>query len=911
MLRKLWLGIHAVLHRQQEENELTDELSVYLENAAEQKIQSGMSREQALREARAEFGSTEAVKDDVRDVGWESRLYSVAQDLRYAIRVLKNSPGFTPVAVLSLALAIGANTALFSLYDAVFLRKLPVRDPGRLVMFDWVFGSKEFNVSFSGNCNRLQEGKICTSFPVLALERMRTANRTLDDLFAFYPIEQLNVNVSGQAEIADGQVVSGDYFRGLNVPIEIGRAITPEDDRTNAAPVAVISHAYWQKRFGGDPGVTGRTVQINNVAFTIIGVTGPGFVGVFDEHAVDVSLPLTLHPLISPEAYRPGQLPVLWWLRLMGRRKAGVSLVEVQTNFAPVFHQAAWDAFQIGPVDPEDASLKFTDMPALGSKDGSGGLTDERVNLVQPMMILLAMVGLILLIACVNVANLLLAKSEARQREIAIRLAIGAGRVRVARQLLTESVLLASIAGLLGTSLAFAARNTLSALVPLGNDVVIEINWRVLTFTIAASLATGLIFGMAPAWRATRRSFDSALKEGTRSSIGRRGAVLGKTLVVVQVSLSVVLLIAAGLFLRTLRNLKQVDVGFETKNLLMFRVDPRLSGYKGNAIQPLYQRLIERVSAVPGIKAVTASRHPLLARSWRANTIHIGERKLPSAAINVVEPGFFETIGIPIVAGRGLTRRDDRSAPHVAVINKQAARRYFGNENPLGRRIGLGWNDVDWYDIVGVSGNTKYRDMRQTAPATVYISLTQEEGQQANFELRTALDPTSLIPAVRAAVQEVDNNLPIFGLKTQVAQAEESIGQERLFAELSSCFGALAVILAAIGLFGLMSYAVARRTNEIAIRMALGARQAGVLGMVIGETLVLVLFGAVIGVPSAVVAAEFTEKTLAGVLYGVTPTDPITFVVTTVGLLVIGIVAAYIPARRAASVDPMVALRYE
>jgi predicted permease len=911
MLYKFFSGTRALFRRRQEDAELSEELRVYIETAAEEKIAAGIPREEAQRAARAELGSAEAVKDDVRDAGWESRLYSVGQDLRYALRVLKNSPGFTLVTAFSLALAIGANTALFSLFDAVFLKKLPVRDPGRLVVFDWEFGSKEFDVSFSGNCNRQQERRTCSSFPSLALERMRAANRTLDDIFAFYPIEQMNVNVAGRAEIADGQVVSGDYFRGLDAPIELGRAITPEDDRTNAAPVAVISHAYWQKRFGGDPGVAGRTVQINNVAFTIVGVTGPGFVGAFDEHAVDVSLPLTLHPLISPEAYRPGQLPVLWWLRLMGRRKPGITLAEVQANLAPVFHQAAWDAFQMGPIDREDANFTFADAPTLESKDGSGGLTDERVHLVRPMMILLAMVGLILLIACANVANMLLAKSEARQREIAIRLAIGAGRFRVARQLLTESVLLACIAGLLGTLLAFAVRNTLSALVPGGNIVEIDIDWRVLTFTVAASLLTGLVFGMAPALRAMRRGFDPALKEATRSSMGRRGAVLGKALVVVQVALSVVLLIAAGLFVRTLRNLKHVDVGFDTRNLLMFRVDPRLSGYKGNAIQPVYHRLMERLSAVPGVKAVTASRHPLLARSTRANTIHIGDRKLPSAFVNVVEPGFFETMGIPIVAGRGITDRDEISAPHVAVINAQAARRYFGNQDPIGHRIGLGWNNVDWFDVVGIARSTKYYSVRQAAPATVYIALTQDEGQQANFELRTALDPTSLIPAVRAAVHEVDSNLPIFEVKTQVAQAEESIAQERLYAELSSGFGALALILAAIGLFGLMSYAVARRTNEIAIRMALGARQTGVLGMVIGETLVLVLAGAAIGIPCAVGVATVTERVLTDVLYGVTATDPVTFSVTAIGLLVIGVVAAYIPAHRAARVDPMRALRYE
>ena len=911
MLKRMASGVHAFFRHKEHEAALTEELRAFVETAAEDKMANGMSREEAMRAARAELGSAEAVKDAVRDVGWESRLFSVFQDLRYAIRVLRNSPGFAAVAVLSLALAIGANTALFSLFNAVFLKQLPVRDPGELVMFQWSSGPREFDISFSGNCNKRLTGHTCTSFPTLVVDRMRSANQTLDSIFAFYPIEQLNVNIGGNAEVSSGQLVTGDYFRGIGVPIELGRAITTDDDRLGAAPVAVITHSYWQKRFGGDANVIGRTVHINDVAFTIVGVTGPGFVGALDEQPEDLALPMALDPLIRPEASRSNQLPVLWWWRVMGRRKVGVKVEQVQANFSSVFRQAVWDAEHMGPLDPGDAKLTMADVPVLQTLDGSRGLTDERVHFVEPMTILLAIVGLILVIACVNVANMLLARAEARQREIGVRLAIGAARSRVARQLLTESVLLAVIAGLLGTAIAYALRNALVSLVPWTGGVEVEIDWRVLGFTVAISIATGLLFGMAPALRAARTGVNAVLKEGVKSSIGKHGANVGKALVVVQVALSVVLVIAAGLFMRTLRNLEHVDIGFDPRNLLLFRVDPRLSGYKGEAINPLYRRLMDRVSAIPGVKAVTASRHPLLAGSRRSNTVHIGERRLPSADVNVVAPDFFETIGIPVVEGRGINRADSAQAPHVAVVNQAAARRYFPGEDPLGHKIGLGWNDPDWFEIVGVVRDAKYTRLRQEMPPTVYIALAQGGGEQVNFELRTALEPSSLIPAVRAAVHEVDDNLPIFGMKTQVERANETISQERLLAGLSTAFGILALALAAIGLFGVMSYAVARRTSEIAIRMALGARRDGVLAMVLRETLAMVVIGAAIGVPSAVLAGQAASATLADVLYGVTPTDSLTFATASAGLLMIGVIAAYVPARRAASVDPMTALRYE
>ena len=916
MLRSIWSGARALFRRRDDDAELTEELQAYVEHAAEEKVQSGMSREEAMRAARAGVGSCEAVKDHVRDVGWESRLFSVGRDLRYAGRMLRKNPGFTIVAVLSLALAIGANTALFSLYDAVFLKRLAVKAPGELVVLDWRTppNQKPMYRSMDGTSRYDATGALTsTSFPYLFFERLRDSRpATLKSVFAFAPVEQFNVNVDGHADVASGLVATGEYFSGLDTPVAIGRIFTAEEDRAGASPVAVISFAYWQRRFGADPAIVGKVVRINNVAVTVIGVTGRGFNTPMDNQSADVTIPMALDPLVrGQDSSMNSDLPVSWWVRVMARRNAGVTREQIQASVQPLFQQTALDTWKLGPMRPGEERISLGDAPALRVLDGSRGLTDERGAFTRPITILMSIVALILLIACVNVANMLLARAETRQREIAVRLAIGAGRARVLRQLLTESILLSIVSGVLGIIFAYALRGTLPALVPWTQAVEVGLDLRVLAFTIGISLLTGLLFGVAPAIRALRMGVGQSLKEGARTSGGRSSTAVGKVLVVAQVALSVVLLVAAGLFLRTLRNLERVDVGFATDHLLLFRIDPRLSGYKPEQIQALYDRLTERFRALPGVKSVTISRHPLLAFSARVQTVSVPGKGDVRTFINLVGPGFFETMNMPLVMGRGITARDDGDAPKVAVVNQAAARKLFGTDNPIGRTLQLGVRNATPYEVVGVARDAKYRDIRQQIPPTAYLAFRQDRGSQANFELRTAVDPISIEGAVRGAVHEIDGNLPIFDVKSQTDYAEAAISQERLFAGLSSSFGGLALALAAIGLFGLMSYAVARRTSEIAIRMALGARHQSVLIMVVRETLVLVVAGIAIGLPAAWAATRVAQAQLSAVLFGLKATDPPTFAVAGVGLLLIGVVAAVIPAQRAASVDPMVALRYE
>ncbi len=915
-LRSFTSGIRALFYRRRLNAELSDELRDYIESATAEKMKNGMSREEALRAAKAEMGSAEAVKDEVRDVGWEARFYSIGQDLRYALRMLRKHPGFTTVAVLSLALGIGANTALFSLYNAVFLKRLPVQNPGDLVVFDWKIPAKGKRMYRSlDGMNRTDASGVMssTSFPYIFFERLRDSGRTtLTSVFAFAPVYQFNVNVDGQADIASGLAASGEYFSGLGASASVGRTFTTDDDRSNAPPVAVISYGYWQRRFGADPHVAGKVVRVNNLAVTIVGVSGPGFSSPMDQQAVDVTIPLAIDPLVrGPESYLTSELPVLWWTRVMARRKPGVSREQIEATVQPLFQQTALDTWKMGPMREGDDKLTIADAQTLHVLDGSRGLTDARRDFTQPIAILMSIVALVLLIACVNVANMLLARSEARQREIAVRLAIGAGRARVLRQLLTESILLSLVSGVLGTMFALGIRGTLPALVPWTEAVEIDIDLRVLAFTVGISLLTGLLFGLAPAMRALHVGVGTSLKEGARASSSRASTAIGKGLVVVQVALSVVLLVAAGLFLRTLRNLEHADLGFATDHLLLFRVDPRLSGYKPDQIQPLYDRLSERLSGVPGVKSVAISRHPLLAFSARIQNVTIPGKGDVLTYVNLVGPGFFETMNLPLVMGRGITQHDDTNSPKVAVVNQTAARKLFGTDNPLGRRVNFGVRDVSSFEVVGVSRDAKYSNVRQEVPPTAYVAIRQDAMGQANFALRTAVDPMSVAGAVRAAVHDVDGNLPIFDVKSQADYANASINQERLFAGLSTSFGGLALALAAIGLFGVMSYSVARRTSEIAIRMALGARQRGVLFMVVRETLAMVVIGIVIGAPSALGATRLAQKTLEEVLFGLKARDPLTFVIAVAGLLAIGILAAYIPARRAASVDPMVALRYE
>jgi predicted permease len=841
---------------------------------------------------------------------------SLLQDLRYGIRMLLKHPGSTAIAILSLALGIGANTAIFSLVDAVLLKSLPVREPERLVQFKWLARSRFENFHYDGT-SRTDERtglRTNTSFLRQTFEEFRDRQSALTDLFAFAPLEQVNANVNGQAEVASGQVVSGGYFTGLGVQPLLGRMIAEDDDRSAAPAVVVLSHRYWERRFGADPAAIGKQINLNNAAFTVIGVTPREFSGTMGiGSAPDLTIPLMMEPLVRGNNSSLNRQE-LWWLLLIGRLKSGATPEQAHAQLDSIFQHTALEVLQ----RDGNQALALQDYPRLVVASGRRGDTDWGWYRRQSLYLLTAVVGLVLLIACVNVASLMLARAAERQKEIAVRLALGAGRLRLLRQLLTESVLLAVAGGTLGLLFAIWGRDVLLNLRVLpGSDLSSfqgGFDWRVLAFTFAVSVLTGLIFGLAPAWRSTRIDLTPALKDTGRSSAGYSRSRLSKSLVVAQVSLSLLLLIGAGLFLRTLRNLQQIDPGFNTVNLLVFRVDPRLSGYRGERLANLYQRMFERIEAVPGVRAVTFSRHPLLSGSLGTREFAVVGRPVegnnrPSANIHIVRANFFETMELPVPLGRGLSSRDEANAPRVAVINQALARRFFPGENPVGKRLNFGSGQADEAEIVGVAQDAKYTSLRAEVPPTIYVSWLQELPRlgQMNFEVRTAGDPVNFLGAIRQAVREVDSNLPLFDVKTQVEQASQSLAQERLFAALLTFFGILALLLAALGLYGVLAHSVAQRTREIGIRMALGAETRHVLWLVISQGMLLVC----VGVAAGLAAAYWLTQWLASWLYQVSMTDPLTFGAIALLLAGVALMACWIPARRATKVDPMVVLRCE
>ncbi len=858
------------------------------------------------------------------------------QDLRYGARMLIKEPSFTLVAVITLALGIGANTALFSVLDAMLLKTLPVKEPQQLALFQAQWG-KNFNYgAYSGYTREdpVTGLTIGTSFPYQSYQHMLEQIRpesALSDIFAFGYVS-LNLLADGQAEQLNGQFVTGNYHRGLGVRPWLGRLLTDDDDRRAANPVAVLSYRYWQKRFGDNAAVIGKQINLNNRAFTIIGVTPPGFesAGQIGDTR-DVTIPLTWESQLnvdpkSSRMYGAGT----WWLRIMGRLRPGAKIEQAQAQLEAAFQQSvvehrtarntqslASGGNAISPLDPKD-------YPRLLLTSGSQGEMDSRRRYAPALYLLFGVVGLVLLIACANVANLLLARAATRRKEIGVRLALGAGRWRLMRQLLTESVLLAGVGGALGLIFALWIKDGLLAVSEWGPKALEpKLDWRVLMFTMALSLLTGIIFGLAPGWRATKASLTPSLKDGGRGS----RSSLSRGLVVTQVALSLSLLVGAGLFVQTLLNLQRVDVGFNTQNLLLFSVTPGAGGYKDERLVQLYDRMTERLEALPGVSKVTFANTPLLAQSSSRNSVYL-RRDLTAApdaeglikatgGSNVLfgRENLLESLEIPLLAGRAFTRQDDARAPRVAVVNQTFANKFFPNESPIGKRFTFNPKKPDEIEIVGLVRDAKYASQREENQPTIYLPWRQTPATMydASFYLRVMGDPTNLIAGVRQAVREIDENLPVAGFKTQVERANETLQMERLFAKLVTLFGLLAQQLASIGLFSALAYAVSQRTREIGVRMALGASQTDVLKMIVRQGMALALAGVALGLGVAYALAKYLESwmRLSRIFYGVKPTDPMTYGVVAALLTVVALIACYLPARRATRVDPMVVLRAE
>jgi predicted permease len=890
--------------------DLARELRADLELEEEEQRESGASPEEAHYAARRALGNATLIQEQTHEAwGWAT-FERLLQDVRYALRQLRRSPGFAITAILILALGIGAVTAVFSLIDAALLKMLPVENPEQLVQFKTISATFPVNDAFS--------------YP--QFKTFQKQSQVLAGAIAFRRMSKIDFEVEGHSALEDGQLVSGSYFSVLGVKAALGRTILPMDESVaGQSPVAVIGYDYWRSRFGLDPAILGKKVLLNNAAYTIVGVTEPEFYGVQPGVRIDVSVPLTTIPLINPgfaatgSPYDTLKAPFRNWLEVMGRLQPDVTKEIGEASLEPVFAQTQREivASLAGTPGDSPARREAILQMRLQLDPGGQGLAVLREQFSKPLLVVLAVVGLLLLITCANVANLLLARANAREREIAVRLAMGAGKGRLMRQLMTESLLLGLTGGALGVGLAYWGGRSLLALMAQGRSpVVLSVHpdFTVLGFALTLSLFTTLVFGTIPAWRATEVNPSQGLAQSSRSftTAGERYR-LGKSLVVVQVAISLMLLIGAGLLTRSLANLNHFYPGFNRDNVLLFSVNPTVIGYKD--VVPLYEQMQGRIRAVPGVRSVSLSVHEPLSTNVSDSSVKVqgiiprqGE-DLTAVDVEPAGPDYFRTMETPVLRGREFTSADRAGSPKVAIVNESTARHFFGDTNPIGRFVSIPAYRADesWLQIVGEVRDIKVHDLRESSTLMLYVPMFQAPEGGATFEVRTAMDPVYAETAILGAVRAIDDRLPVYSVKSLGNQFDDSLVEERLVASLSSLFGILALLLTCVGLYGLMAYAVNRRTGEIGIRMALGAERGRIARMILRETLLLVLGGLAIGIPAAIFAARL----IASQLFGLNASDPITFVAACVAMATVTLMASYLPARRAASVDPMKALRSE
>jgi len=906
LLRNITSGLRSLFRKEQVDRELNEELGAYLEMEAAEKMKQGMSRRDALRAVRLERGGLELAKEVVRSGSWESVLETYWRDVRLGVRTLLKSPGFTAVVVLTLALGIGANTAIFTLIDAVMLRSLPVPSPKQL-----------YRLGDNNSCCVMvgtQEGGSFVLYSYALYENLRDHTPEFSELAAFEPwTSDLSVRRNGSAaEPFKGEFVSANYFNTLGVRAFAGRLLAPPDDTASAPRVAVMNYHTWQQRFGLDPSVIGSTLNINGVPCAIAGVTPPGFYGdTLRSDPPDFWLPLAA----DPEKWRLPNAGVEW-LYLVGRLKSGFAPEPVQTRLTVELQQ--WLSSHRDFIPDRDRK----DIPRqyIRLTPAAGGVEKLRTDYETGLHLLVTLSALLLLIACANVANLLLARGSANRAQMAVRLALGAARSRLIRQMLTESLLLAIAGGLAGLYVAYAGAHAILLLAFRGASYV-PIDARpslpVLGFSILLSLMTGIVFGILPAWTASQADPLDALRGAGRST-GDRASVLQKSLVVAQVAFSIALLIAAGLVTQSLRNLEGQHFGFVTDGRLIVNIAPSLSGYTPDKLDGLYQRLEETMPQIPGVLSASLSWYSPLGGNNANERVYI-QGKAPDYSWTApswdrVGPHYFETIGTRLLRGRVIEERDSPGGLNVAVINETFARRFFPNEDAIGQHFGM--TDVSHsgdYEIVGIVEDAKYQDTRGPAYATFFLPLLQTppgesfRGWVGAIELHVAGRPENIESAIRKALADADPNLPVLNMMSFDEQVAHNFNQERLIARLTELFGALALILACVGLYGVTAYGVARRTNEIGIRMALGADRRRVVRMVVSGAMLQIAVGLLIGIPVALAGG----RALAHQLFGVQSYDPAVLSAAAGLLVVSALVAGLVPAMRAASIDPMKALRSE
>jgi predicted permease len=906
LLRNLGSGLRSLFRKEQVNRELDEELGEYLKMSADEKMKQGISRKEALRAVRLERGSLEVSKEIVRFGGWESTVETSWQDLRFAARMLRKSPGFTLVAMLTLALGIGGNTAVFSVMNTVLLRYLPLPNPQQLVFLRLPNGPPD-GVGTSGDDDK--------SFSYPVFEALRKEHAVFSDLMAYTPlaVDKVAVRIGEVPEEAEGDMVSGNFFSGLGVSFTRGRGFALEDETAHAS-VVVLSYSYWTTRFGRSPSAIGQTINVKGVPFTVIGVTAQGFYGVESASSTDFWIPLQNRPEINAwDEEGPKTLygaPKWWCIQLIGRLVPGVTESQALEKLGPVFQSAA--LIGLGTPDPKakKSILAFS---------STQGIQDMRDDYQKPIQILLAMVGLVLAIACANVSMLLVARNATRAREFSVRIALGAGRGRLLRQTLTESFLLVAGGAAFGWMLAISGSQALAAW--SGTEIPFVLDSRVLLFTLSISISCAIVFGLAPLRRAVSVPVGVTLKtSNTTAYRDQRSSWSGKVVVASQMALCLILLVGSGLLVRSLRNYQTLPLGLRVDGLLVFGTDP-FSVHSDEEKEHFYQNLLARLREAPSVESATLVSHRL-GSGWGWNSVWAIDGVEPQGpfseigmSANHVGPDFCHTLGIPILRGRDVTDADTRSAPKVVLVNEAFSKRFFPNGDALGHSVttisstSVGKHKLEnSFTIVGVIGDSKYKRVDEKSKPTLYFPFAQDTSiPNMQVELHTHGNPEALIPSVHAVLHGLDPNLPIQKPMTQRAQFDESYSQARLFARLSIFFGVIAVLLVATGLYGTLAYRVDRRTSEIGVRMALGAQHGQVLWLILRESLLVSGAAIIAGVPVAIAGARLMRS----MLFGVQPGDMISFLLALFGVILVALAASIIPARRAMRVDPITALRYE
>jgi predicted permease len=899
------------LFRQKEaESEIDCEMQIHLQLLTEKYIRQGIDPRDADSAARRQFGNTTLLRQRHRESRTLLCFSNVFQDARYGLRVLGKSPGFTAIAVASLALAIGANTTIFSVAKSLLYDRLNVPHAEQLRMLYWQADRHNAVHAMWGELGPAPDGgSKSSSFSYPVYRELSAHNEVMQSLFAFQG-DGMNATIHGTARRVRAEMVSGNFYSGLNVQPQLGRTIQPSDEAVyGAGTIAVISEGIWERDFGRSPSVLGQTITLNQAVMTIVGVNPRGFTGADDSQvSPDVFVPLSMQPALDPKGKKSYlEDPGIWWVKIMGRVMPGVKDSQAEALLSSQLQAAVR-----GTMTPKPGET----IPRLFIADGSRGNHVSENEFTKPAFVLMTLTGLVLLLACANIANLMLARGAQRQREMSVRLALGAGRARILRQLLTESLLLASVGGLIGLLLGYVGRNAIPKLLTNAweaSEIDVHFDWRIFGFTAAVTIATGLLFGLAPAWMAARAEVGSSLKESAQTATRRRKGMGGKAIVVFQISLSTLLIVGAGLFLRTLFALQSVDAGFRTDHLILFSINPPTSRYAAGKDVQLHTRLLEDFSAIPGVQAVTAASVAYIGNSM-SNDIFLlpgesfDQNKQQAEDFNTVGDSFFAAMGMPIVAGRAFDAQDTAASPKVAIINQSLARKRFPNVNPIGKEFKTGDDADGWVRIVGTCADTRYMNLRDEPPPQFFMPYRQQSDVGGlTYALRTPFEPAVMAPALREAVRKVDRDLPIVDIRTQKDQIDSTMQTERIFASLTAGFGLLALTLACVGIYGIMGYSVANRRNEIGIRLALGAQPGQVQGMILRESTRL----AGVGIVAGVAAALLLTRLVKSMLYGVQPYDLPTLTGGVSILLVVALAASWIPARRAAKVQPMEALRHE